>query len=197
MGEATFINPEAIAEAARAAKAERGEIEPDNRVPAEQVSTEPDIPESFDLSAPTEQTEASAFLDAFRIEDRVVEIPLKGGRVVKARIHRDAGAVYQMEKGASQFVSTIKGGTMVAAWKPYETLPGEILRMAYYVHKLCVEPQFTQLEAARMAKECGALLPFIFGRLMAEQASNVAEGETEALDRLGEGSSGTPSTATS
>lgn len=65
--------------------------------------------------------------------------------------------------------------------KPFKDLPGEIIRQAFWVHRLAVEPPFTILEALQL-QEAGGSLPYLYSAIMEQVGATVIEEELETIE---------------
>lgn len=64
---------------------------------------------------------------------------------------------------------------------PFKTLPGEVIRQAYWIHKLAVDPPFAMHEALEL-QEAGSCLSYLFQSVMLKVGETLVVEERQIVD---------------
>lgn len=141
---------------------------------------------SNDLENPVPMS-ARGLIDAYKQEEGILEIPLKGGEVVKVRRVVDMQEMARIEKAARHFCNvTQKNLKKTTAYSKYLPVSLEVARMITYVKELGVDPVWTTLEILELAKYAGPVLALLHGRIIEAASIAIPETETEAWEDMGE-----------
>ena len=121
----------------------------------------------------------------FAPKEKTCTVELRGGKIIEVKIPYDGGEMYSLEKGASDFVMVCNTSSP-PAWAAYLPQASAVLKMVYKLSKLIVKPVMSQQEGLRLAKENGALLAYMYGKVMQASAHSIADTEVAVLEDLGE-----------
>lgn len=115
-----------------------------------------------------------------------ITVNLRGGHTLEFRRVSDANEYLSIGTQARRF-SKMLASKPSAAFAPYADVREEVAIACFWIHKLAVAPEFSQLDALELAKVAGAAVLLVFNTIMTECAGVVVETEQEAMDALGEG----------
>jgi len=111
-----------------------------------------------------------------------------GDRLIVVRVPKSAQELITNEKMIGSMVKAIKEGRCTPELQPYSGCSRDIIRMALWISRMCVEPKFTTAEALRLAEEAGAWFLMLSSKLMAAMGLAAEEAAEEAVENEGEDS---------
>ena len=136
-------------------------------------------------------TQMADLLATYKTPEGGFDVALTGDLSIHFRHPLDATEYLMIGQAAAKFGRMVSDGTVPQEWKQYTPLDRRVAEMCYWLHALAQEPAISQPEALQMAKECGALVPFVYTQLGEALAGRYIRAEVEAIDGLGEPSPST------
>lgn len=109
---------------------------------------------------------------------------LDDGRLFCARTIHDSSAIMEIEKKVKHVQKVIEKKRVPSEWLPFLPIDAGVLRMCVYCEELLLEPKLSLLDALKLAKQCGMLIPTLGAHLLEGMAGIVTEAEVEEIDDL-------------
>ncbi len=112
-------------------------------------------------------------------EKETVPIPFLDIEIL-FRLPEDATEHEQLKRNAEKEITRVKK-TPSPATKPYKDTMAEVIRQAFWVSKLAVDPPFSLVEALELGSS-GSYLTYLFQALMVKVGESVVVDEREEVD---------------
>lgn len=114
-------------------------------------------------------------------ENQTFTVPFAGADIL-FRLPDGATEYESFRRAADKIVKAIQK-TPSDVYKPFQNTPAEVIRQAFWIHKLAVEPAFTMLEALELG-QCGAALMYLYNETMQHVVSTVMVDTGDMVEEL-------------